>query len=117
MILAIVGSRTLTTPQIFEVQTICRDFICAYTPDLVISGGAEGVDSIAVYVAQDLFVPFEEFLPEGKGWLFYKRRDAEMAEECDTLLMVRSRQSLTYGSGWTADYAESLGKPVFREYV
>lgn len=117
MILAIVGSRDLTTPQSFEVFTLCRDFIWAYAPDLVISGGAEGVDSIAVTVAQEYLVRWDEFLPEKNAWLFYKRRDTEIAEACDTLLMIRSRQSLTYGSGWTADYAESIGKPVWREYV
>jgi hypothetical protein len=50
-------------------------------------------------------------------WERFKARNIQVAEACDILYAIRSTKSTTYGSGWTADYAEKLGKEVHRYYV
>lgn len=47
----------------------------------------------------------------------YRARDAQIAEDCSHLLRLHCRQSTTYGSGWTADEAERLGRIVVRQQV
>jgi len=38
-----------------------------------------------------------------------------IAADCTHLLRVAARSSRTYGSGWTADQAQRLGRLVIRE--
>jgi hypothetical protein len=85
-------------------------------PDLVvISGGAVGIDTMAVTVARELGIPEErivEHLPKGKNWPAYKARDKIIAEDCDRLICIVGECSTTHGSQWTRDEAARLGKPV-----
>lgn len=97
----------------------------------VISGGAKGVDelvretfqSVQSVCAQYGYEPwfyFEEYLPSTKRWEGaggYKSRNLQIAEACDELYCIRSRQSESYGSGWTADRVEEMDKPVWRYWV
>lgn len=122
--LAIVGSSRLTLSQAETALWIVECILRSETPRLVISGGALGVDTIvanAVYASKAYSL--KEFLPDIPQWNSdggrkgYKARNILIAEECDELVAIRSRTAGTYGSGWTADYAEILGKPVRRLYV
>jgi predicted Rossmann fold nucleotide-binding protein DprA/Smf involved in DNA uptake len=88
--------------------------IILYSPTAIVSGGAVGVDSIAEEIAAERSLPCIVCKPGGKGWEYYKERNILIAELCDTLVAIRSKDSKTYGSGWTADYAEKIGKPVER---
>lgn len=117
MKLAIVGSRDLTDAQHLRVEHICNDYIYRLQPDLVISGGALGVDQTSIECAERFGELTKEYLPEGQSWYHYKKRNILIAEACTHLLCIRSSQSKSYGSGWTADYAEKLGKTVWRETV
>lgn len=115
MILAIVGSTDLTIPQRFTAELLIRGLIVSYQAP-VISGGARGIDELAEAVAlweklwKCKYLPrYPRWEPEG-----YKDRNMLIAQECDKLWSIRSAQSKTYGSGWTADYAESIGKEVHR---
>lgn len=93
----------------------------------VVSGGAKGVDSLAesetmgwTYLPE---VTFRKFLPAHQSWNGgnglpgYKVRNMQITEYCDELICIRSQESCTFGSGWTANYAEQIGKPVKRIYV
>lgn len=122
MKLAVVGSVDLDGPQYnaarLLIQSILMNFQHRWHPEVtLISGGAEGIDSIAEGIADDLRMPKLIHYPEVRNWEGFKARNILIAEDCDELVMVRSRQSKTYGSGWTADYAEKIGKRVYRYYV
>lgn len=124
MRLAIVGSRKLTTDQHatagFVVSCVVEAYRCHYGEELVIcSGGAKGIDSLAELEASIGGVDFIPFLPDKEQWEpdGYKDRNIRLAFACHELISIRARDSKSYGSGWTADYAESIGKMVRRIYV
>ncbi len=60
---------------------------------------------------------FVEHLPAQERWApdGYQARNALIAADCTHLLRVAARSSRTYGSGWTADQAQRLGRLVVRE--
>ncbi len=86
------------------------------TMDTVISGGARGIDSLAVSIAKDRGFKVMEFLPANSRWEpnSYKDRNLLIAETCDALVRISHHASKTYGSGWTADRAEEMDKLVLR---
>ena len=96
---------------------IIRAAIEKLFPHRVISGGAMGIDKLAVSIAEDQYdIPTLEFKPKNKRWKpeGFEARNMLIAQECTHLLCIRHHNSTTYGSGWTADYAESIGKQVAR---
>lgn len=118
-ILTIVGSQNLTLHQELEVKSLCNKEIFDHQPTKIYSGGAIGVDTLAIKCANALEIPWEEIVPTDEDMLYegfarYKPRNMKLAAICDRLVCIRSKQSRTYGSGWTADYAEKLGKNVER---
>lgn len=123
--MAVVGSVNVEPYQRGIASVIIDGFFYSYQPTDVVSGGADGIDSLAggrVFAwnrDRDWQIRFEEFLPKHKRWEpeGFKERNIKIAESCDALLCIRTTQSKTYGSGWTADYAERLGKTVWRILV
>lgn len=112
--LAIVGSVSLDgNPQAAE---IIQKVINKYHPTLVVSGGAPGIDTMAVNAARLKGIPVKEYTPSGQGWSYYKRRNLMIAQNCDRLVRIVARDSKTYGSGWTRDRARELGVPT-EEYL
>lgn len=92
------------------------------TPDRVISGGADGVDDLAEQAAMTLGVPFHAIRPRGRYPTWdsvggFQERNEQIAQECTRLLRISCAHSRSYGSGWTADRAEALGKPVQRWWI
>lgn len=118
MRLAIVGS------QLFEDDEQARAWAeklisrtLAYYGDqieMVISGGAKGIDQLGIVLAVMENLPYIEYLPTSKNWVGYKARNILIAEDCTHLLCLTHHKSKTYGSGWTADHAQKLGKNVRR---
>jgi len=110
--LGIIGTRLVKDKEL--VKAIITHYIERYVNNslTVISGGAEGVDSIAEEVARSLDIPFMAYLPEGHKWGDFEKRNKQIVAECDMLLVIRYRESKTYGSGWTRDYAIKIGKKV-----
>lgn len=107
--LAIVGSTELVGNQ--QALAIIENVLDRYQPTLVISGGAEGIDKMAVAAARARGIECEEKLPKVKNWEHgFKPRNIEIATACDQLVRIAKRGSKTYGSGWTRDYAANLGK-------
>lgn len=116
MRLAIVGSVKVNEAQELIAHCIIRGFLHRFETELVISGGAIGIDTIAEGLADQFYIPKQIYLPEFPRWKpnGYEDRNLKIAEECTHLLCIRTQQSTTYGSGWTADRAEGLGKTVWR---
>ena len=117
--LAIVGS--VSFPEWWHVpaaEGIISAVLDAYRPriEVVISGGAEGIDSLAADLAEARGIPVVEHLPKYRRWEpeGYKARNQLIAEDCTDLLCIRHESSKTFGSGWTANTAEVLGRQVQR---
>lgn len=118
--LAIVGSSNVYNGIQWETACLLVDsLVKELNPEVVISGGARGIDSVARLRAQAHRYELLEYLPQNARWEpnGYKERNMHIANECDALVCIRTHQSKTYGSGWTADYAESLGKKVWRVQI
>lgn len=84
-------------------------------------GDGKGVDQMVAFNARthwgkEYLAKLLTFPPRNERWEpeGYKERNTKIAEECDVLYSIRSSKSETYGSGWTADHAEKLGKEVYR---
>lgn len=131
--IAIVGSRDLSGKGRLDhlVKILTRSLLIANRDAItlraspgaerlkVITGGDEGVDTLAQYVATVLGINFQTYLPQNPRWEpnGYKARNILIAENCDELWCIRAIKSKSYGSRWTADYAEGLNKRVLRYYV
>lgn len=112
MKLAIVGSCSLAGNP--GAEWIIQEVIKKYNPDTIVSGGAIGIDSMAAEAGRKNGLEVIEFLPKEKNWHNgFKPRNIQIAETCDKLVRIVSKDSKTYGSGWTRDYAKKLGKETF----
>lgn len=99
------------------VYELVVDEIAERRPDLVISGGAPGVDTISVQAAKDLGVPTAEFHPRRRVWAGpdgFRARNIKVGDVCTRAMRISCVDTRTYGSGWTVDRIEKLGKPVRR---
>ena len=116
--LAIVGSRSLDKdPTALAVVVATIEHYHTHHPRLiVVSGGAIGIDRIAIAEARRLGIGVFEYLPSGRGWRHYRARNLRIAHDCNRLIRIVDSRSRTYGSGWTRDRARELGKPTV-EYV
>lgn len=124
--LAIVGTRVLQCPgDPINASRRIRAAIEHLCPTVVISGGAKGVDTVAEIVARTMgfreqdgtLIVRHPKVRRFHGQGGYRERDALIARECTHLLRLACRQATTYGSGWTADEAQRLGRIVVREQV
>lgn len=134
--LGIIGSRDVVD---WPARAIVRQAIREHQPGCVISGGAHGVDTIAKEEALAVGVPLFVIRPTALVWNFpvegsevvedlpshtvihhpggFKQRNEAIAGMCHCLIRVGSETTRTFGSLWTADYAEELGRRVFRYLV
>lgn len=122
MKIAIVGSSQLIGAETDAAEKLVQLIVMAnsrWSGCVLVSGGATGIDSIAELEASLNNWQTEIYLPENNRWEpdGYKDRNMKIAEACHVLYCIRSRNSNTYGSGWTADYAEKLGRVVWRFFV
>lgn len=124
MILAIVGSRAKSWPSERErtaVQGLIEETIEWGLADggisKVVSGGADGVDTWGVDIASQQYgLPTKIYLPDNFRWKpdGFRKRNRQIVDNSTHLLAIISKHSTTYGSGWTADYAERHGRKVWR---
>jgi len=114
--LAVVGSTHVGTAQLVVARHVIEQVLDRRRPDVIISGGAFGVDTLARVIADERGIPVIEYLPRNRRWQPYgfKERNLLIVRDCTRLLCLRSPASRTYGSGWTADVAEQEGRPVKR---
>jgi hypothetical protein len=137
-VLAIVGSRDVPD---YVSSSLVKQAILEHKPSMVVSGGAKGIDTMAEIMAYEMGIPVMQFMPSEHSWDptpkapadpievvvdmgmnivipgGYKARNMKIAESCDCLVRIASSTTKTYGSGWTADYAERIGKRVIRHTV
>ena len=118
-ILAVVGSTydRANRATVEAVQQAIREAFDRHDPRGFVSGGARGVDSWAAaeayrrgMTASDV----HEYLPLHKRWApqGFKDRNIIVATEAECLVRIYDPGSRTYGSGFTADRARELGRPV-----
>ncbi len=136
-VLAIVGSRDLPA---YSTESKIKEVLLDHKPKMVVSGGAKGVDSQARVIALESGIAFMEFVPTVRSFHApgvgeatesiradgvmevrvpggFETRNRAVADVCTCLVRISSPTTKTYGSGWTADYAEKIGKNVERFVV
>lgn len=113
---AIVGSRRFADPDAPDrARQIIRSVVGQLCHgDSVISGGAPGVDTWAAELAAELGRECLVYEPLHHRWEpnGYKARNTLIARGCTSLVAIRCADATSYGSGWTADLAQQLQKPV-----
>ncbi len=91
MKIAIVGtSHAMTENEEREVRQFCAMILKDFDPTqtTIVTGGAKGVDSIAGNVALLNHFAYKPLFPMGVGWEANKRRNIEIADECDKLFCI-----------------------------
>ena len=118
MILAIVGTRLFGS----EKGLVYARLVIEYeVTDFMhwtgfVTGDAPGIDTLVKQVCNYQGRECQVLAPANRQWEpeGYKARNILVAETCDEMLCIRDPESSTYGSGWTANYCETLGKKVTR---
>jgi hypothetical protein len=117
MILAIVGSRVFANSRgLWYARVIVAAEVRHARWRSFVTGDAEGVDAICREQCKAQARECEVFRPQNRRWSpeGFRVRNMLLAQACTHLLAIRDPHGETYGSGWTAEYAESLGKKVTR---
>ena len=104
MKLLIAGSRSITS---FDLSSYIPDEV-----DLIITGGAKGIDTLAEAWAAERGIPTLTVKPryEKYGRAAPILRDEEMVDLADAVLVIWDGTSR--GSKHTADYARKKSKPL-----
>ena len=86
--IGIVGSSKATTTQ--EVVDVVCNILDRYNKKdtVIVSGGANGIDRIAIDIASALGYDTIEYLPKGIGWYYYKPRNILIANKCDKVYSI-----------------------------
>lgn len=130
--LAIVGtSKPLLEIEVNQVEDIIADQLVQRSEHgqdlpIIITGGANGVDSLAGRVTQHLGCTVKEILPKTKTTLDYLARNRMIAEQCDELWCFTTKRIITElcyhhkpkerhqktAGCYTMNFARNLGKPT-----
>lgn len=104
MKLLIAGSRSITS---FDLSPYIPDEV-----DLIITGGAKGIDTLVEAYAKERGIPTLTVKPcyERYGRAAPILRDEEMVDLADSVLVIWD--GVSRGSRHTADYARKKGKPL-----
>lgn len=88
MYVGIVGSSKapITEGNIKFVENIIKDYDKMTT--VIVSGGAKGVDTLAKLASERLNYKFVAFSPTAENWEAYKKRNLEIAKECNIVISV-----------------------------
>ncbi len=131
MKIAIVGSSHLTKEDEIKTRKYCEEiFTKKRELDkklVLISGGANGVDSIAEDVAGDYAIKTEIYKPKKQEIEYFRERNEKIAEACDILFHITTHVKKTEcyhcsnrlprhersGGCWTAKMAKDKGKGTF----
>lgn len=128
--IAVVGtSQTLSDENEILMRNIIVDTLDKLPRDNsieMISGGAKGVDSMAVDIAKRLGFRTHVRYPEKQEWRYFKIRNLKIAKECDEILCFTletkeqgcyhhkhtEKPHLRTGGCWTLEKVREMGKPV-----
>lgn len=102
--LAIIGSRNITNVNLAEMLP--------FKPDVIVSGGAKGIDSLAKEYALSHNIALEEYKPDYKryGRGAPLKRNHLIIENCDEVLAVWD--GVSKGTAYTIKVARDMGKVV-----
>lgn len=125
MILAIVGSRYFANPKgrAYAEILIVHEVIAGGWDSFVTGDARHGVDAMARNICRENHKPCQALQPETYKWEGFKARNIKIASIADEMLCIRDPAGTntlgrsTYGSGWTADYMDTLGKLVTRVVI
>lgn len=124
--LAIVGSRDV--PDTPAIRTLIRAIINKHKPIVIISGDAIGIDAYALSEGLTLGIPtkslhiadFKKPMVQGLNAFVNsgaRARNLAIVDDAECVVRIASLTTKTYGSGWTADTAEAVGRRVWRTTV
>ena len=89
MKVAIVGTSRIQTEDLDNIRKKLIDIIKPHLKHVVfISGGASGIDKLALQVAKGLGYNTEEYLPKTNDWNGYKERNFKIAQDCIGLYCI-----------------------------
>lgn len=115
-VLAVVGSTSFVCPDGLAIaRQIIVDELTERRPDQVVSGGAAGIDTLAVDIATRLGIDCVERHPGMRRWdgpNGFKARNLLIARDATRALRIVCAKSRTYGSGWTCERVQAQRKPV-----
>ena len=108
--LLVCGSRSITDRK--RVFDAIENTLAKHQVDMILTGGARGVDKIAMEYAMEKDIPRKAVLPD---YPRYGRaapliRDDEMVDQADIILAIWDGNS--GGTGYTINSARKAGKPV-----
>lgn len=114
MKIAVVGtSLNLTDNEERDIRQLIALSLKNYTSnDVIISGGAKGVDSIAIEIAQGLGLKTEVYKPKNQNWSAFKARNLKIAKDCDELCCISvpvHKQKCYHHDGGLADHEKTAG--------
>lgn len=116
MKLGVVGSRSITSPK--PVHDAITDCPWSHKFLTVLSGGADGVDTAAVEIAEELGFETEVIEPDWDDWSDGHpalSRNTEIIEESDAVIAVWDGQS--NGTRDSIDKALDQGVPIYVEVI
>ena len=126
MKVAIVGTtKKLSENEERDMRQFIATILKKYSSDtIIISGGAVGVDTISVEIANQLGFKTEIHNPILSTWSEFKRRNIEIAKECDEIycFSIPVRKTKCYhhlipqdhektAGCWTASKVTEMSKP------
>lgn len=91
MKVAIVGtSHNLSENEERDIRQYCSQIIKSYdiSDTIIITGGAKGVDSIALDIAAQLKYNTRTYTASSNDWERFKKRNIKIAEDCDELFCI-----------------------------
>lgn len=91
MIIAIVGtSISMSDNELRDTQQYLTYILQQYNPqfDIIISGGAKGIDTLAIESAKRYNFKTKNYYPRKNSWAGYKLRNIEIAKHCDVIYCI-----------------------------
>lgn len=115
--LAIVGSRSFHDKEKFKLHLQNWVKTTGKNPDVIISGGANGVDKLAKNYANENKIEYKEFPADWDkfGLSAGRKRNLLIANECTHCLALPSRTGK--GTQITIEYVNSLNKPIMIKFI
>jgi hypothetical protein len=83
-----VGSSKADQADTFAIEKAIKMHLLKYvnTDTTIVSGGGEGIDTMAIKYAKELDFETIEYKPTSKNWVEYKKRNIQIANKCDKII-------------------------------
>jgi len=114
-----VGSSKADQADTFAIEKAIKMHLLKYvnTDTTIVSGGGEGIDTMAIKYAKELDFATIEYKPTSKNWEEYKKRNLQIAEECDKVYSIAL--ALGTSKGWRKNvqcyHCKNAGKDTMHE--